>query len=353
MTRHLSLALPLALTTACSLPSTRGGLSDAYNFRPLPQTPYAPRDAVSAFWAQDEESALASGEAPASDQQAEMDAIGEAMANPLSYLWLLFTQHDLISYDGDILDNLGEDSQIQNSTLLMPVLSMQLTENWKTIVRPVIPINSFETVDNVNLSIVNPGDVTGVDLERETGLGDIVLWTAFSNQYKPPVIFGFGPTIMLDTASEDQLGTGKTSAGPMALAFNITDKWIIGGVLQHWWSFAGDDNITVETNFGNVRVERPDVNLTDLQPVVRYRLSPTTNIGFAPNWRYNWETDQASIPIGIGWDTLVKIGKLPVKIGIEAYTYVESDDDFGPDWQIRFLFVPVVPSPGWAKKPFF
>ena len=55
-------------------------------------------------------------------------AIAEALANPLSYLWLLFTQNDSIRYDGDALDLIGEDAQQQNTFLLQPVASIQLTE---------------------------------------------------------------------------------------------------------------------------------------------------------------------------------------------------------------------------------
>lgn len=275
------------------------------------------------------------------------------MANPLSYLWLMFTQNDTITYDGDVADALGEDAKTQNSFLINPVIPIQLTEQWKLVMRPVIPVNSFETVDNVDITTDTPGRVTGVDFERENGIGDIVLWAAFSKQYTPPYIFGFGPTIMLDTATEDALGTGKNSAGPMALAFRITERWILGGIAQHWWSFSGDDERTVQTNAGPVRVDRADVNLSDFQPVIRYRLSPKTNIGMAPNWRYNHETDQLSLPIGLGFDTLVTFGKLPVKIGLEAYYYVEQDDNFGPDWQLRFLFIPVLPSPEWSRIPRF
>ena len=282
----------------------------------------------------------------------EQDKIAEALANPLSYLWLLFMQNDVISYDGDILDTLGEDAQTQNTMLLMPVLSLQLTEKWKTIFRPVIPINSFKVPANVNISTENPGEV-GVDLERETGLGDIVLWTAFSNKYEPPFVWGFGPTIMLDTASDDLLGSGKNSAGPMFLAIHIKPKWIYGFVAQHWWSFSGEDTIEVETSLGSAEVDRPDVSLTDVQPIVRYRKSLKTNIGLAPNWRYNWKTDELNLPLGIGFDTLVNIGRLPVKVGVEAYYYVDSSDAFGPDWQIRFLFIPVVPSPSWSRRPIF
>jgi hypothetical protein len=297
--------------------------------------------------------ATPTAESDAAAAQAELDAIGEAMANPLSYLWLMFTQNDLIWPDGDLLDDLDLDAKPQNVFMLSPVLSMQLTENWKTIFRPVIPIVSYNTLDNVNFSTSSPTSFTGIDRSRSSGLGDIVLWTAFSKQYTPPIIWGFGPTMMLNTATDDQLGTGKYSMGPMALGFYLTDKWILGTIAQHWQSFAGEDNISISTTLGNVKVDRPDVSLTDVQVVIRYRVSALTNIGMAPNWRYNWETNELDLPLGGGFDTLIKIGPLPVKVGLEAYYHVVREDKFGPEWQLRFLFIPVLPSPKWARKPLF
>ena len=282
---------------------------------------------------------------------AEEAMIAEALANPLSYLWLLFTQNDTYRYSGDILDALGEDDKTMNTFLLMPVFSLQLTEKWKTIIRPVIPINTFETIDEVTLQ---PGNLPpNVDFKKETGIGDIVLWTAFSKKYEPPFVWGFGPTIMMNTASEDQLGTGKWSAGPMFLAMNISEKWIIGGVAQHWWSFSGDDDFKVDTILGPVTVDRPDVNLTDFQYIIRYRLNTLTNIGSAPNVRYNWETEQLNFPLGIGFDTLIKIGPLPVKVGAEVHYYAERSDDLGPEWLLRLYLIPVIPSPGWAREAIF
>ncbi len=293
-------------------------------------------------------------EALAADPEADQAAaVAEALLNPLSSLWIMFAQNDTIWMDGDTLDDLGEGGVVQNTTLLQPVMPFQLTENWKMIFRPVIPINSFDTLDNVDITTGTVPGVTGVNLDRKTGLGDIVLWTALSNNYIPPFVWGFGPTIMLPTASDEQLGTGKYSAGPMALAVNITDNWIFGGVAQHWWSFAGEDTINVKTSQGKIQLDRSDVNLTDFQYIIRYRYSALTNIGAAPNIKYNWETDEMSLPIGIGFDTMMNIGKLPAKVGAEVYYYVKQDDDFGPEWQLRVYFSPVIPSPNWTRNPLF
>jgi hypothetical protein len=135
---------------------------------------------------------------------AEQAAIAEALNNPLSSLWIMFTQNDTTWYKGDLVDDLGKNTLIQNTTLIQPVMPFQLTENWKAIFRPIIPINSFETVDNLDVSSGTVPDFTGTDFDREAGLGDIILWTALSNSYKPPLVWGFGPTVMLPTATDSR-----------------------------------------------------------------------------------------------------------------------------------------------------
>ena len=51
------------------------------------------------------ESDTAAGASEAED----MAAIAEALANPLSYLWLMFTQNDTKWFDGDLLDRLDDE----------------------------------------------------------------------------------------------------------------------------------------------------------------------------------------------------------------------------------------------------
>lgn len=279
------------------------------------------------------------------------EQINEMLNNPLGELWLLYVQNDTTVYDGDALDFFGEDEVVFNTTVLMPVLPFQLTDNWKYIFRPVIPLHYW---DAPNISEGTPSQYPGgtlpvsVNFDQQFEMGDIILWNAFATNEmaKPPNIFGFGITTTLDTASDDVFGAGKWSAGPMALAFHVGEpkEWIVGGVIQHWWDFAGDDN-------------RNDVNLTNIQYVAFYRLTAETNIGFgSPNITANWEADSDNrwtVPVGLGWNTTTKVGPLPVKVGIEAYKYIEQPDNFGAQYGIRLIFSPVVPSPAFSKIPIF
>ena len=272
------------------------------------------------------------------------EQIAELMANPFSHLWFGVVQNDTYWWDGDALDLINEDRKIVNTTLVQPVMSLQWSPDWRLIFRPIIPIQSVDTVKGFNFITDEPeGPRIEADFDRKTGLGDIILWGAFSPQYKPPLVYGFGPTIMLDTATDKWLGTGKYSAGPMGTIAYIGAEWIMAGVAQHWWSFAGDS-------------DRNDISLTDVQPIVRYRITKTTNIGIAPNIRYNWEAESGerlSVPFGGGISTVIMLGKLPVGVGIEYYHYVETPDFLGPEQQLRIFFSPVLPAPAWSKVPLF
>jgi hypothetical protein len=264
------------------------------------------------------------------------EEMGNMVANPLSYLWIGQMQNDTAVWKGD--------AKIMNTTTIQPVMAMQLTQKWKAIFRPLIPIQSFETLRRVNIILDEESETQlSGDFERKTGLGDIVLWSAFSNAYTPPFVYGFGPTLILPTATNKNLGTQKWSAGPMGLGVYIGEKWIVGGVGQHWWSYAG-------------KTDRQSVNLTDFQYILYYRLTPNTNIGMAPNIQMNWDADSGEklrLPVGLGANTLIYLGPLPVKIGFEYHYFVEQPDLVGPEHLFRFTFSPVLPAPAWSRKPLF
>ena len=278
------------------------------------------------------------------------EEIAEMINNPLSYLWMMAIQNDTFYYDGDVP---GADKVTVNRLMLMPVMPFQLTEDLKVVARPWLPVYTSKLPWGEKENFLwgeHPSGLpvpTGIaDTDTKSGIGDAGLWLALASNEgaKPPFVWGAGLTSMFDTASKEQFGTGYNCAGPMALAFYVGEKWIYGAVAQHWWDFSG--NGTPATRDG--------VSLTDVQVVLRYRLTTETNIGMAPNIQYNWKSEEWNVPLGLGADTLIKIGPLPVKIGAEFYYYVEhGSDDFHNDWQMRLFFVPVLPSPKWSRTPLF
>ena len=282
------------------------------------------------------------------EQQLSRAEIAEMVNNPLSYLWMLATQNDTIFMDGSTP---GADKITVNRFTIMPVMPMQLTDDLKLIFRPWLPIFSSKLPwgKAENFTWNGSGEEsnpipTGIqNTHWHSGIGDMGFWAALASNEssKPPFVWGVGLTTMFDTASRDQFGTGRNSAGPMGLAFYIGEKWIVGGVLQHWWDYSGDSR-------------RDHINLTDFQYALRYRLTPETSIGMGPNIQYNWRTKDLNLPVGGGVDTMINLGKLPVKIGAEVYYYAKhGPDELHNKWHARIFFVPILPSPKWSRNPLF
>lgn len=108
-------------------------------------------------------------------------------------------------------------------------------------------------------------------------------------------------------------------------------------------------------DFASRDSDRADVNITNLQYLYYYSLSPTTSIGAAPNIIINWEqsgSNKYTVPVGIGFNTTVNIGKVPVRFGAEfMYSVIQPDDVLGTKWDFRIYFIPAAPSAlfGWMQ----
>ena len=250
----------------------------------------------------------------------DLEKLGKQMNNPVGAAWMLWTQNDFTIMDGDAVD----DSENWNSLKFQPVMSFPYKmggDPWNAIVRPTFQHQSYS-----------------LNGDRTTGFGDTALDIAFGPDRTDGVIWGLGVASIFPTAEHDAIGQGKWQAGPAALFAHLAPK--VGGFNygvfgQHWWSYAGDD-------------DRPDTSLTDVQYFVQYRLNKTATLGMAPNIQYDWEADSDNalkLPVGMGYQNVIKIGNIPVKYGLEFQYYAVQADDFGPEWNVRFIFVPVIPSP--------
>jgi hypothetical protein len=256
-----------------------------------------------------------------------IEDVAQKTNNPVSDLWMLFMQYDASTYSGDISDG----DRALNSFKFQPVMPMLLTEDIRLINRPVLQFQSFDTPD------LTP---TGMEWDRKTGMGDTVLLQLLAPADTGADIFGVGWSHVLPTATNNSVGGEKWAVGPAATYFHLGEQWVVGGLVQHWWDYAGDKG-------------RPDTNLTDFQYVLRYKVSPLTQIGTGPNIQYNWDTDELSLPIGFGMDTTTQWGKTIFRYGFDIEYYVQQDDRFGPEWNIRFFFIPVIKAAAWATRPMF
>ena len=272
------------------------------------------------------------------------EQIAEMINNPLGHLWLLNVQSTATWFSGTLVDQARPLGSAQSATLIQPVLSMQLTPGIRWLSRPIIPIYSFELPTSyVRLTgQYEPAMGTGT-FGRTTGLGDFQWMNYFATNegVKPPDIFGLGVGLMMNTATSEVLGTGKWAAGPAAVAVRLDEKWMYGVIAQQFWSFAGD-------------ADRKDINMTSLQPILRYALNQESGIGVMPNWNYNWETRRwTQLFVGLGLDTMINLGPVPTQVGIEFHYNLVRNDLLNPQWQVRVVFTPVVPAPAWAGRALF
>ncbi len=277
------------------------------------------------------------------------------MDNPIGNVAMLFTQFDWTRLRS------GENKNTANQGVYTGILQFPkpVSENWNLISRvvwtvPSLPISQRKIDRLGNTSggfppgggpVTPPGrPVAPIDFldGRTTDFGDMYYVGLFSpkdpHRFKNGALglWGVGFDLALPTAQEDILGSGKYSAGPSALAVYLGKKWKYGALVQHYWDFASHDK------------GRDDVNLTNVQSIYYYSLDATTSIGAGPNIIMNWEQDSdnfLTLPVGTGISKTLQFGKLPVRIGAEVhYAVIRPDDEIGSDWNLRFYFIPAVPS---------
>jgi hypothetical protein len=282
---------------------------------------------------------------------AQMSAL---MDNPLGNVAMLFTQFDVYLMENPATGGSGTKSQYMG----IAQFPKGLGENWNLINRivwtvPSMPLDQ-DKIDAAAGMSQQYGELQGATLPptgtqlpidvfdgRTTGFGDMYYVGLFAPKKGIKLegggsfLWGAGFDLGFPTASDDILGTGKWTAGPSGLAVYMGKTWKIGGLVQQYWDYAGDD-------------DRDDVNVMNFQYFIFYSIDDVTSIGAAPNIIANWEQngDNAwTIPIGIGVSRTFQFGKVPVRFGAEVhYSVVQPDDVPGAEWDFRFYVIPAAPS---------
>ncbi|MDH3814930.1 MAG: hypothetical protein OEV48_10610 [Acidobacteriota bacterium] len=250
-----------------------------------------------------------------------LEEIDRQLNNPLSKTWALTLQDNIGIQDGDLVDG----STWNNLLFFQPLLPVPVSKSLMFSGRPVFPL---VTSPNVDFS-------TGESDGHTTGLGDIQLMTLIGPDKADGWVWGAGATFKFPTASDPVNGQGKYQAGPAAMLINMGRPWVYGFLVQHWSSFAGDD-------------QYDDTSFTDFQYIIRYMLPKAWSVGAGPSITYNHEAesgDRLTVPIGLGVTKTVRVGKLPMKLRGEVHYSVVRPESYGEAWNIRLQITPVIKSP--------
>ena len=249
---------------------------------------------------------LASGNAIAQDADDDAAALAKAVQNPIASLVS-------VPFQWNINLETGPQEKTQHVLNIQPVLPFELNENLNLITRTIVPLISQPAF--------------GQGQSREGGLGDIQFSAFFSPKKPGPGgwIWGAGPILQFNTASDDRLGQGVWGIGPTAVALKMSGPWVIGGLINNVWSFTEDSG-------------RADVNKMLIQPFINYNFAdkPGRYVTFAPIITADWKADNDKwvIPLGMGIGQVMKIGKQPVNIQASAYYNVERPDN-AAKYQLR------------------
>jgi hypothetical protein len=246
-------------------------------------------------------------EATAQDSGAT-EALAEQAQNPIANLISVPFQNNTTLGMGP------KEDQTLNVLNIQPVVPFRLNDRLSLVTRTILPVLSQPGLEGSNsngIGDLNPSIFVVPNLPGR--------WTV-----------GFGPTLVLPTASRDELGSGQWALGPAAVAVVTNGPWVAGGLVNQIWSVAGDSN-------------RRSLSQFLVQPFVNYNLPNGWYLVSSPIITANWRasSDRWLVPIGGGFGRVFRVGSQPVNASLQAYANVAKPDLFGDVTiraQIQLLF---------------
>lgn len=253
----------------------------------------------------------AGGGEPGGAEPQEGD-LAKAVQNPIA---------DLISvpFQNNTSYNIGPNERASDVLNIQPVIPVHLSDSVLLVTRTILPI-AYQP----DLTATGGGS---------SGVGDLNPSFFFSPAKPGKLMWGFGPTFVLPTATQRAVGSGKWSVGPTAVALAQPGHWTFGLLASQVWSFAGPDS-------------RSDVSFMTAQYFINYNLPDAWYLASSPILTFNWKApsnEEWVVPVGGGVGKIFKLGKLPLNGSVQGFYNIRpSDSQTIGHWQARlqlaFLF---------------
>jgi hypothetical protein len=230
------------------------------------------------------------------------EALAKQVQNPIA---------DLISvpFQYNLGFNAGPHDLEQSVINIQPVIPFHVSKEWNVVTRTILPV-----------MIVPDGARDGY----AAGLGDLQITAFLSPAKTEKLLWGIGPVVQLPTATQPVLGQGMYCLGPSAVALTIQGPIVAGVLVNNIWSLGGWRD--------------QDVNQMLMQPFFNFNFKDGWYLTTTPIMTANWEngpTHGWTVPVGGGIGKIVRFGKLPVNLSVQAYSNAVHPDS-APNWSMRF-----------------
>ena len=248
----------------------------------------------------------------------DSENIAKKLANPIAAMISLPIQYN---YDSDIGKfDTGDRSKVN----VQPVIPISMNDDWTLITRTIIPV--------IWQSDIGYDPITDMSTGSQSGIGStsMSLWVSPKELTESGWVWGAGPVFLLPTTTNDRLGGDQWGAGPTGVALKQSGPWTYGGLANHIWSFAEDDNAKISNTF--------------IQPFLTYVTPSAVTYALNTESNYNWETEKWSVPINFMVSKLLKVGTQLISVQGGVRYWAVSDDNNSPEgWGARFALTFIFP----------
>lgn len=266
-------------------------------------------------------------DAPTAEEQAQahreaLRAISKALTDPVSETWSVGLQSSNFRID----PGLGRESRWSSDLLLTGAFPIAISPDWNFITRTSMFLLHSQP---------HPQPHDPMELERTTAFGDIVLLQllAPSKDLVGGWLLGAGPAWIFPSGTSRWTTTGKWQVGPAAVVGYLSEKWILGALVENFQSFAGSGP--------------NDTNAMNIQPIAGYFFHGGWSVGYSGNILANFNSalpeDRWTVPIGVQVGKVTLLGTVPVKIALDAQWMPVHPDRFGQTWSVGLVIQAVRP----------
>ena len=197
-----------------------------------------------------------------------------------------------VSFQNYYVPTIYEDANLRANTLMLRYAKPLM--DGKLLTRITVPLGTV------------PAGYDGDMPTYSSGLGDVNFFATYTFS-KPgaKTLLAVGPQVVIPTASNDFLGTGKWQLGGALAMFNA------GSAALQWGSL-----ITYQTSVGGDE-DRTETSLLIIQPILFFQLGKGAYLRSSALWNFNLEAEAYNLPIGIGAGHAVKVNKTVFNIFLE------------------------------------